>query len=188
MLESLSPAATPTAYLAFWVLLFVSFLIGWFFSRWYYKGKIAKANEECNLEKQRIRKTYEEKIEVIKASKVETPVVAASTVAGSTSEKPAVNFARVGKADASQKDDLKKISGVGKFIEEKLNNIGIYTYEQISNFTPEDMQTVTDLIEFFPGRIERDDWVGQARVLKSGGSTEFSKKVDNKEVDYDKEE
>lgn len=183
MLESLSPGAAPTAYLAFWILLLVSFLIGWFFSRWYYRGKYQQAVDDCQIEKQKLKKTYEEKIEKIKSSTVPVPVAAAVT-----DSKQGVNFARVGKADESQKDDLKKISGVGKFIEEKLNKIGIYTYAQISNFTLEDIQTVTDLIEFFPGRIERDNWVGQAKILKEGGSTEFSKKVDNKEVDYDQED
>lgn len=62
-----------------------------------------------------------------------------------------------------QKDDLKLISGIGPFIEKKLNNLGIYTYEQISEFSPDTIHRVTDAIEFFPGRIERDHWVDQAR-------------------------
>jgi len=68
-------------------------------------------------------------------------------------------------AAAHEKDDLKKISGVGPFIEEKLNKIGIYTYEQIASLTHEQADKITEAIEFFPGRIQRDDWVGQARDL-----------------------
>ena len=68
-------------------------------------------------------------------------------------------------ATASDKDDLKKIVGIGPFIEEKLNNLGIFTFEQISLFDNKLSEVVTDAIEFFPGRIERDNWVGQARVL-----------------------
>jgi predicted flap endonuclease-1-like 5' DNA nuclease len=62
-----------------------------------------------------------------------------------------------------QKDDIKLISGIGPFIEKKLNKLGIYTYEQISEFSPDTIHKVTDAIEFFPGRIERDHWVDQAR-------------------------
>ncbi len=76
-----------------------------------------------------------------------------------------VNFDRIGRADAGSKDDLKEISGIGPFIEEKLNALGIYTFKQVSNFTPEDEEIVNDAIEFFPGRIKRDEWARQAREL-----------------------
>jgi len=72
---------------------------------------------------------------------------------------------RIAAASADQKDDLKLINGVGPFIEQKLNNLGIYTFEQISQFDDELSNQVTDAIEFFPGRIQRDDWVGQAKIL-----------------------
>lgn len=70
-------------------------------------------------------------------------------------------------AEASERDDLKKIHGVGPYIEQKLNAIGIYTYEQISILDTEQIKKVTEAIEFFPGRIERDDWMSQARSLMS---------------------
>ncbi|PSJ72901.1 hypothetical protein C7N43_31855 [Sphingobacteriales bacterium UPWRP_1] len=73
-----------------------------------------------------------------------------------------INFERIGFATAADKDDLQLIKGIGPFIEEKLNAIGIYTFRQIANFTPEDVERVTDAIEFFPGRIERDHWIPQA--------------------------
>ncbi len=66
---------------------------------------------------------------------------------------------------ADDKEDLKIIGGIGPFIEEKLNNLGIYTYEQISSFDEKMINLVTDAIEFFPGRIERDQWVKQAKSL-----------------------
>ena len=68
-------------------------------------------------------------------------------------------------ATAADKDNLKVISGVGPFIEEKLNDLGIYTYEQVSLFDKDFIEKVTDAIEFFPGRIERDNWVNQAKAL-----------------------
>ncbi|MEM8907849.1 MAG: hypothetical protein AAGD05_08390 [Bacteroidota bacterium] len=72
---------------------------------------------------------------------------------------------RIKLATEAEKDDLKHINGVGPFIEEKLNDIGIYTFEQISQLDAELIQVITEAIEFFPGRIQRDDWVGQAKAL-----------------------
>ena len=61
---------------------------------------------------------------------------------------------------------MKSIKGIGPFLEEKLNALGIYTLEQISNMTPELEEQVNEAIEFFPGRIKRDEWVKQAKELK----------------------
>lgn len=68
-------------------------------------------------------------------------------------------------AAAGAKDDLKLISGVGPALEKKLNELGIFTFEQVSAFDAEMVQEVNDAIEFFPGRVQRDDWVGQAKKL-----------------------
>ena len=62
-------------------------------------------------------------------------------------------------------DDLKKIHGVGPKIEKLLNGMGIMSFLQVANFTPEDIETVTLALDAFPGRIERDDWVGSADQL-----------------------
>ncbi len=61
------------------------------------------------------------------------------------------------------KDDLKLIAGIGPALEKKLNALGIYSFRQISEFTPTTIEEVTNAIKFFPGRIERDNWVSQAR-------------------------
>lgn len=77
-----------------------------------------------------------------------------------------VDFDRIGRASEAEKDDLKKIKGVGPFLEKKLNTLGIYTFAQIANFTDQDKEVVNDAIEFFPGRISRDNWVDQAKELQ----------------------
>ena len=83
-----------------------------------------------------------------------------------------INFDRIGRATAAEADDLKDIVGIGPFLERKLHSLGIYTFRQVGNFTKQDINKVNDIIEFFPGRIERDNWVGQAEVFyqkKYGG-------------------
>lgn len=72
---------------------------------------------------------------------------------------------RVLKIAAEEKDDLKVINGIGPGIEKRLNEIGIHSYREISEFTPELIEQISASIKFFPGRIERDRWVEQASKL-----------------------
>ncbi len=81
-----------------------------------------------------------------------------------------IYFERIGIAQKHEADSLTLISGIGGWMEEKLNALGIFTLRQIANFNEEDVEIVTETIEFFPGRIERDEWVSQAKELvKSEG-------------------
>ncbi|NND88688.1 MAG: hypothetical protein HKM28_05525 [Flavobacteriaceae bacterium] len=82
-----------------------------------------------------------------------------------TKSTPQLNFERFGYGNANAKDDLTQIEGIGPYIEEKLYEIGIYNFDQISKFDESDIRVITDLIDFFPGRIERDNWVQQASGL-----------------------
>ncbi|MBJ35654.1 MAG: hypothetical protein CMB62_03520 [Euryarchaeota archaeon] len=81
-------------------------------------------------------------------------------------KKENIDFKTLGTASAEDSDDLKNIKGIGPFLEQKLNALGIYKYEQISKMTPELEDQVNEAIEFFPGRIKRDNWVKQAKKLK----------------------
>jgi len=70
-------------------------------------------------------------------------------------------------APDGEKDDLKEISGVGPVLEETLNDLGIYHFRQIAAFTQKDIDAVENETNF-PGRIERDDWIAQAKTLAEG--------------------
>jgi len=74
-----------------------------------------------------------------------------------------------------QVDDLKLISGVGPKLEGTLHKVGVYQFAQIANWKKADIATVDDKLSF-KGRIERDEWVKQAKILAKGGDTEFSAK------------
>ncbi|MEQ8307408.1 MAG: hypothetical protein RIA09_12650 [Hoeflea sp.] len=67
-------------------------------------------------------------------------------------------------------DDLKLISGVGPKLEQVLNGLGVWTYAQIADWKAEEVAWVDDYLQF-KGRIDRDDWVSQARTLAKGGKT-----------------
>lgn len=65
------------------------------------------------------------------------------------------------------KDSLQKIDGVGPKIELSLNELGVYYFWQIAQWSPADIEQVDANLESFRGRIERDDWVRQAKRLAS---------------------
>ena len=71
-----------------------------------------------------------------------------------------------------EKDDLTKIVGIGPFIEKKLNEIGVYTYEDISEWDENQIEQITQDIRYIPGRIQKDDWVGQAQRLLNAKRSE----------------
>lgn len=89
-----------------------------------------------------------------------------SCVKGSSSQ--ASDRGRVFETAPDQVDDLKVISGVGPGIEEKLNGFGIYTYAQIAEWDASNVATFDELLSF-KGRIDRDNWIQQAKDLAAKG-------------------
>ncbi|UWR34632.1 NADH-quinone oxidoreductase subunit E [Sulfitobacter sp. W027] len=62
-------------------------------------------------------------------------------------------------------DDLKKIKGVGPKLEQMLNGMGFYHFDQIAQWGPEEVAWVDQNLEGFKGRVSRDNWVEQAARL-----------------------
>jgi predicted flap endonuclease-1-like 5' DNA nuclease len=90
------------------------------------------------------------------------------------------------KSDTANADDLKRIRGVGVLIEKRLNALNVHTYDAIANWTSGDIDRISQQLDF-KGRIERENWVEQARILSSGGHTEFSRRVDRGDVETSKD-
>lgn len=80
---------------------------------------------------------------------------------------------RMDKPDG-QADDLKMISGVGPKLEKTLNDLGFWHFHQLAKWTKKDVAIVDDELSF-KGRIERDDWIKQAKALAKGGRDEYVK-------------
>ncbi|MGB4867288.1 MAG: hypothetical protein WBP38_15485, partial [Hyphomicrobium sp.] len=91
------------------------------------------------------------------------------------------------KAASGKTDDLKRIRGVGVLIEKRLNALGITTYSDVANWTSGDIDRISQTLDF-KGRIERENWVEQARILSSGGHTEFSRRVDRGDVESSRDD
>jgi predicted flap endonuclease-1-like 5' DNA nuclease len=71
-------------------------------------------------------------------------------------------------APEGEPDDLKLISGIGPGIEKILHELGVYHFRQIAEFTPANVAWLDQRLRF-KGRIEREDWIGQAKHLAAGG-------------------
>lgn len=71
-------------------------------------------------------------------------------------------------------DDLQRIRGIGKKNEEVLNSFGVFHFGQIAAWTPAEVRWMAQHLSF-PERIERDDWIGQATILATGGDTGYVK-------------
>ena len=84
-------------------------------------------------------------------------------------------------------DNLKEISGIGPKIEEKLNALGVYHFSQIASWSEENCAYIDNQLSF-KGRIDRENWIEQAKVLATGAETEFSKRVQAGEVESSKSE
>ena len=80
-------------------------------------------------------------------------------------KKPAAKKAAPKKSEGT--DDLSKISGVGPVIVGKLNDLGITTFDQIAKFKASDIAEIDEKLNF-KGRIDRDEWVKQAKELAKG--------------------
>ncbi|MGY3453532.1 cell envelope biogenesis protein TolA [Bradyrhizobium sp. USDA 4353] len=76
-----------------------------------------------------------------------------------------------------QADDLKLIKGIGKQNEARLHGLGIWHFDQVAAWTAEHAKWVGSYLAF-AGRIEREQWISQAKELASGGTTEFSRRVE----------
>lgn len=86
---------------------------------------------------------------------------------------------------ASGKDNLKRISGIGPKNESALNDLGIFHFAQIAALNAREVLWVGSFLAF-PGRIEREKWLDQAKLLAAGTETDFSKRVDKGEVETSK--
>jgi NADH-quinone oxidoreductase subunit E len=103
-----------------------------------------------------------------------TPVATAEAKALATpGKKPAaLKAARKGKAD-----DLKLILGIGPKLEALCHRLGFFHFDQIAAWTEDEIAWVDQNLEGFKGRVTRDRWVAQAKILANGGSVEEAERA-----------
>lgn len=99
------------------------------------------------------------------------PTVNADALLDSEIEKDKVDemLMRIGTYDAATQkaDDLQKITGIGPVMEQNLHQLGIYTFNQISNMTERDYDVLASVIDNFADRARQNNWAVEATKLKN---------------------
>ena len=75
---------------------------------------------------------------------------------------------------AGQPDKLQRISGIGPKIERTLHALGIFHFDQVAHWTEDQILWVEDHLKF-KGRIARENWIDQSRLLADGNEAEFTR-------------
>ena len=107
------------------------------------------------------------------ATKAATPVDDAAVTSAGEGTKPAgLSGPRGGKAD-----DLKNIEGIGPVLERLCHDMGVYHFDQIAGWGPGEVAWMNANLKGFKGRVGRDKWVAQARLIGSAGMEEFKRRA-----------
>ena len=107
------------------------------------------------------------------ATKAATPVDDAAVTSAGEGTKPAgLSGPRGGKAD-----DLKNIEGIGPVLEKLCHDMGVYHFDQIAGWGPGEVAWMNANLKGFKGRVGRDKWVAQARLIGSAGMEEFKRRA-----------
>ncbi|WP_349540007.1 endonuclease [Sagittula sp. NFXS13] len=77
-----------------------------------------------------------------------------------------------------QPDNLKEIKGIGPKLEETCHSLGVYHFDQIAAWSDQEVAWVDANLQGFKGRVSRDEWRAQAKILASGEETAFSERVE----------
>jgi predicted flap endonuclease-1-like 5' DNA nuclease len=82
----------------------------------------------------------------------------------------------VGVAQAAAADDLTRIKGVGPKLRDLLVSLGVTRFDQVANWSEAEVDRIDAQLGRFEGRIRRDDWREQARLLASGDTGAYEEK------------
>ncbi|MEV8642194.1 ATP-binding cassette domain-containing protein [Mesorhizobium ciceri] len=110
-------------------------------------------------------------------SKAATGTAAKSTASAKPAAKTGEISNRLAAPRGGKADNLTRIKGIGTVNEKKLNDHGIFHFDQIGAWKKADVEAAEAYLAF-DGRIAREEWVKQARLLGQGRDTEFSRRVD----------
>ncbi len=157
---------------------FIGFIVGWFV-----RGELMVERIETSKEPKKEESKTQEPSHKIKEEKVEAADDEASSLELSalkedkteasiapkeeeqtTNEHSESKPMLLSKAPAKGKDQLSLIKGIGPVLEKKLNELGVYTFEQIASWSKEQEAWISSQIAF-PKRVTREAWVKQAKAL-----------------------
>ncbi|HEV2502790.1 MAG TPA: proton-conducting membrane transporter [Mesorhizobium sp.] len=119
-------------------------------------------------------KTAPAKAPVAKSAPAKAAPAKAPAAKPAAAKAPAAKAPAAKPAKSSAGDDLRRLIGIGPVNQRRLKEHGITTYAQIAGWTAADIQRVEEYLQF-DGRIERERWVQQAKLLAAGDEKEFAR-------------
>ena len=152
-----------------WILLAVALLLGIFVAWWVFSAnrKVQVAKEDTG-EADALAKRNQ--------ALIDAPPAAVAAPAPASAPPLAAEPVLVKTAGA---DDLSLIKGLGPKLKAQLADIGVTTFAQIAAWDDTEIDRVDAQLGRFQGRIRRDDWVAQARLLAAGDSAGFARQFGN---------
>ncbi len=161
------------------LLLLLALIIGAFLGcmcrRWFAPSKQDKDDATGMNASMAVEETSQSQSD--RSSAAVSPVV--DTAGAPSADQGDAQPAALAGARDGRPDDLQRINGIGKKLELKLNDLGVYHYDQIADWDRENVAWVGDHLSF-KGRIDREEWIPQAKQLAAGETTAFSKAYDRK--------
>lgn len=137
------------------------------------KAKTKKA-PKVNVEKAKTEKAEKapkakaEKVEAAKAPKAKAEKAKAQAAPKAKAAKPAPT--------PSIPDNLELIKGLGPKVNTLLKGLGVTSFAQVASWTAADVSDIDAKLGAFAGRITRDNWIDQAKLLAAGNIAGFEKK------------
>jgi predicted flap endonuclease-1-like 5' DNA nuclease len=168
MFQNINPLAKSTAMWEILLMLLGAFILGYLFCKWKCWGNCCDcASCDCNG-----------KTKGNVSAKGNAHVSANLKADAKTDTKAKVNYAWSGNANASQKDDLKKVEGIGPAIEKVLNASGIVTFAKLADTNVSMIREILDKAGSHFQIHDGETWAEQSALLRDGKMTEFDKLVE----------
>ncbi len=135
------------------------------------KPKAKKASAKKTAAKPKAKAATAKKTPARKAATKKTPVKKAPA------KKPAAKKAAPKKAAAPKiPDNLELLKGVGPKLNKLLGSLGVTSFGQVAGWSAADIREIDSKLGAFAGRITRDNWIDQAKLLSKGDVKAFEKK------------
>ncbi|MEM9561033.1 MAG: hypothetical protein AAGA93_00355 [Actinomycetota bacterium] len=132
------------------------------------RKRIKAERKEAKKEaKRRARKMAKAAADAAAAETADTAADVAGTGRADVAAEPGPSAA-VGDGP-SPPDDLQAINGIGPVMEQTLNELGIWRFDQLAGLDDTAADELSSQLPGVPGRVEREGWVAQARALTGDG-------------------
>ena len=158
-----------------WLLLVVALLIGILVAWWLFAASRRTRVELARSEEDAPAKRNQALIDAppVAGRPLDVPPVMSEALAGVGEALTAASPPVPPAPPPGEADDLTRIKGLGPKLAEQLNALGVTRFAQIAAWDEAEIDRIDALLGRFQGRIRRDDWQGQARLLAEGDTAGY---------------